>query len=275
MPTTDGSGFRRDVKSAFLRVSGGRSTDDVIIDDALNKAFTDACLEIVPTATPFDCNWTLIKIRKSSGLGPVAERRSREQYGDILHAAEIAARHMQDKHRLSIDRMFCHPELRQEYDFFASAVAPGVGSYLLRKAAFRLRKGHELKPELIRRVADWGSIVSCYPADQLIKSPELVPRNPGVYLFSDRSGYLYVGEADSLRVRIRKHLDHSDRKALARYLWAMGTTDLRVEFHAFDPESDGRKQACRRAYEAELIRSRRPKFNIQGNDGVSWGRKRG
>jgi predicted GIY-YIG superfamily endonuclease len=264
VPAQDVATFRRVVKAAFLRVGRGRSTDDIVIDDTLNKAFTDACLESVPTATPFDCNWTLFKIRKSAGLGPVAQRRSKEQYGDILHAAEIAARQMEDKHGLTIDRVFCHPEFRQEFDGIASAITPGVPSYLLRKAAFKLRKGRQLKPELIKRVADWGRTVCCFPADQLIEDPDLLPRKPGIYIFSDRSGYLYVGEADNLRVRISKHLDHSDRKALARYLWDIGTLDLRVEFHAFDSESDGRKQACRRAYEAELIRSRRPKFNIQG-----------
>jgi len=86
---------------------------------------------------------------------------------------------------------------------------------------------------------------------------------PGVYLFFDRSGYLYVGEAANLRSRIRKHLDHSDRKALAHYLWSNGVDNLRVELHAFDPQSDGRLTASRRAYEVSLIQSRKPRFNLR------------
>ncbi len=265
MSTQGAKQFQQVVKSVFLSLGGGRSSDDVVIDDDLNKAFTDACRNIVPTATSFECNWTLFKVRKASGLGPVARRRGKEQYGDILHAAEIAARRMEDKHGLTIDRVFCHPEFRQEFDAIASAIAPGVSTFLLRKAAFKLRKGHQLKPELIKRVADWGRTVHSYPAEQLTENPDLLPRKPGIYIFSDRTGYLYVGEADNLRGRLSKHLDHSDRKGLARYFWDIGTKDLIVEFHAFSPESDGRRQSCRRAYEAELIRSRKPRFNVQGN----------
>jgi hypothetical protein len=257
--------FKQIVKSAFLSVNGGRSTDDVVIDDDLNKAFTDACQAVVATATPFECNWTLFRVRKSSGLGPVSRPRAKEKYADFLHASEIAARQMEDKHFVTIDRVFCEPKFRQEFDAVASAIAPGVSTYLLRKAAFRLRKGRQLKPELIKRVADWGRIVYSYPAAHLIENPELLLRNPGIYIFSDKSGYLYIGEADNLHVRVAKHLDHSDRKALARYLWEMGKGDLVVELHVFAADSDGRKTICRRAYESELIRSRRPRFNIQGN----------
>jgi hypothetical protein len=259
--------FKKVVRSVYLAVSGGRSTDDMIINDELNATFTDSCRKLVPTATDFECNWTLFKVRKSAGLGRVARRGPKEEYGDILHAAEIAARQMEDKHGLTIDRVFCQLGFRQEFDDIASKVAPGVSAYLLRKAAFKLRKGRQLKPELIKRVADWGRTVRSHSVEELTENLELLPRNPGIYLFSDRTGYLYVGEADNLRVRVSKHLDHSDRKALARYFWETGTKDLMLEYHSFAPESDGRRQSCRRAYEAELIRSRNPRFNIQGKLG--------
>src|SRR5262249_30572346 len=161
------------------------------------------------------------------------------------------------KYGLTIDRVFCHPQYRREFDEITAGIAPGVSNYLLRKAAFKLRKARKLQPELIKRVANWGRKVESYPADQLIENLELIPRRPGVYIFSDRSGYLYIGEADNLRIRIAKHLDHSDRRGLARYFWEIGTKDLLVEFHAFDPDSEGKKSPNRRAYESELIRSRR------------------
>jgi predicted GIY-YIG superfamily endonuclease len=134
----------------------------------------------------------------------------------------------------------------------------------LRKAALTLRKNRQLRPELIKRVADWGSVVTTYTAEQLRADPDLIPRLPGIYIFRDRTGYLYIGEAGNLRGRVEKHLDHSDRKAVAHYLWENGVTGLSVELHAFRRESDGRKANCRRAYEAELIRSRGPRLNIQG-----------
>ena len=251
------------VRDAFREVSGGRSTDDVVIDDILNEQFVSACHRSIPSISAFECNWQLYRLRKSSGLGPVVSVRRRTQHGDYLHAAEIAARQMEDRRHVSIDRVLCSPEFKAEFDAIASSIAPGIQPYDLRKAALKLRKGRLLKPELIKRVADWGTTVSIHEPEDLIADPELMPRTPGIYIFSDRSGYLYIGEAESLRVRVAKHLDHSDRKTLARYFWEIGTQDLLIEIHAFRPDSEGRKKSSRRAYESDLIRTRRPRFNIQ------------
>jgi hypothetical protein len=67
----------------------------------------------------------------------------------------------------------------------------------------------------------------------------------------------------SLRTRVAKHLDHSDRKALAHYFWEEGITDVVVELHAFDPNSDARKTGPRRAYESDMFDKRHPRFNIR------------
>jgi excinuclease UvrABC nuclease subunit len=45
---------------------------------------------------------------------------------------------------------------------------------------------------------------------------------------------LYVGEAINLRKRLRKHLDHSDNKGLARWLWENGATDLHLKIHVLE-----------------------------------------
>jgi excinuclease UvrABC nuclease subunit len=115
----------------------------------------------------------------------------------------------------------------------------------------------------VKRIVDWGLAVSTFAAADLCRDPDLIPRQPGVYFFRDRTGYLYIGEADNLRLRVAKHLDHSDRKALARYLWDHGIDGLAVELHAFAPTSDGRRKGHRRVYESEMIASRHPRFNIQ------------
>jgi hypothetical protein len=49
---------------------------------------------------------------------------------------------------------------------------------------------------------------------------------------------------------------------LARYFRARGIADVTVEWHAFDPDSGARMKPMRRAYESELIRSRRPRLNL-------------
>jgi hypothetical protein len=251
------------VKNTFLRTHTGRSTDDVVIDEELNRRFIAACQEELPFACPEVLNWTLYNLRKAAGLGPVTQTKSKQHHDDYLHAAEIAARLMEDKHKLTIDRVLCNPATRIEFDEVARSAAPDISAYCLRKAALRLRKGRQLKPERTKRIVDWGLAVATFAAADLCHDPDLIPRQPGVYFFRDRSGYLYIGEADNLRLRVAKHLDHSDRKALAHYLWDHGIEDLTVELHAFDATSDGRRKGHRRVYESEMIASRHPRFNIQ------------
>ena len=170
---------------------------------------------------------------------------------------------MEDKYKSNTDRVLCNPALRNEFDRVAQSIAPEVSPYLLRKAALKLRKARKLRPERTKRIVDWGLQVLSFTAEELCRNLTLIPRQPGVYFFRDRTGYLYIGEADNLYKRVPKHLDHSDRKALAHYLWEHGMTDLSVELHVFSSISDGRRTGHRRVYESEMIASRSPRFNIQ------------
>ncbi len=253
------------VRQSFFATHVGHGTDDVVIDDNLNTAFIAACLRECPSASAFALNWQLYNLRKQPpGIGKVATVRRRDNHDDSIHASEIAARHMEDRHGMTIDQVLCNPVTRREFDAIAQQIAPGVSTYLLRKAALKLRKNRQLKPELIKRVADWGTTVLTYPAEHLRENPDLIPRLPGIYIFRDNTGYLYIGEASNLRGRVEKHLDHSDRKAVAHYFWDNGIKGLLVEMHAFPRDSDGNRATPRKAYEADLIRSRKPRLNIQG-----------
>src|SRR5262245_40832191 len=217
--------LREVVQRCFFATHHGYSTDDVVIDDALNADFISACLRELPTATPFELNWKLYNLRKGGqrGIGKVTTAKRRANHDAYVHAAEIAARSMEDKGSgRNIDRILCDPATRHEFDSIAQGISPDVSTYLLRKAALSLRKARRLKPELLKRVADWGKTVLTFPADPLRQNPNLIPRQPGAYLFRDSTGYLYIGEAGNLRVRVAQHLDHSDRKALARYFWQNG-----------------------------------------------------
>jgi hypothetical protein len=265
--TTTQLSLRDVVKKSFFATHGGNSTDDVMIDDNLNAAFLKECQQHLPTASAADLNWELYNLRKQRpGMGNVTTvKQKRLKHDAYLHAAEIAARHMEDKHALTIDRVLCDPAMRAEFDGIAQGIVPGVSTYRLRKAALFLRKNRKLKPELLKRVANWGKTVVSYPAQALWDQPDLIPRQPGIYIFRNKTaGYLYIGEGGNLRGRVYQHLDHSDRKALCHYLLNNGMTDLTVELHAFQNDSDARKADCRKAYEADLIHSRQPQFNIQG-----------
>lgn len=251
------------VREAFLSIHAGRSTDDVVIDPELNGHFLNYCLERDPTIECRKANWLLLNLRKSSSLGKVTSTTTRLSHESYAHAAQIAARLMEDLHHTTIDRVLCDPDLRAQFDSIAQKIAPTVSGFNIRKAALGLRKAKRLSPELIKRIADWGREVCEFTAEELAENPQIIPRNPGIYIFRDSTGYLYIGEAGDLRSRISKHLDHSDRRNLAQYFWSEGLSSVSVEIHSFDVTSDARKTSARRAYESDLIAKRSPRFNIR------------
>ena len=267
--------LNRVVRQAFLATHDGWSTDEVLLNDLLNRHFLEHCRQALPAAQARECNWTLLNLRKAGRLGSVVTKRRTSRHDDVLHVAEIAARHMYDKYALTMDRVLCDPAHRAVFDRIASSIAgenkdkKKNGSatldlaYRVRKAALGLRKSRRLRPELVLRVADWGQQVLTFSAEQIVKDPQRVPANPGVYIFRDESGYLYIGESKQLRSRVLKHLDRSDRKSLSAYLSRRGIQSVQIELHVFNPESNAKDKAARRAYESELIRSRKPRLNIQ------------
>ncbi|NQT53172.1 GIY-YIG nuclease family protein, partial [bacterium] len=179
------------------------------------------------------------------------------------HASEIAARLMEDKYDLTCDRIFCDPERRTEFDRIALSIVPGYPTYKYRKAALNLRKARRLAPEPVKRIDAFQKDVLIEEARVYEKAPERVPREPGIYAFLDDTGFLYIGESRNLQGRLKKHLDHSDNRSLARYLWQHGTGQIKVQLFVFLPGSEGQKTRSRKAYEAALIASRSPRFNIQ------------
>jgi hypothetical protein len=258
------------VRAAYLKVYDGWSSDEVLIQDKLNSAFLEACHLELPNAADRELNWTMLNLRKAKKLGGKVTRRSGSRHESHRHAAEIAARMIEDKHRLNIDRAFCDPKLRIAFDGHARRLAPKVDSDLLRRAAMGLRKRRQLKPELVVRVADWNRKIVTKSTSELRANPQLIPDLPGVYLFMDKSGYLYIGESSSLRKRLTQHLDKSDRSSLAEYLNATrhvlgekSASGIFVEMHAFAVDSPARKSEMRRAYESELISSRKPRLNVR------------
>jgi predicted GIY-YIG superfamily endonuclease len=258
---------RRKVKDvarlAYVKVYDGWSTDEVLLQTELNKQFLAECHLRMPDIPSFDFNWTLLNLRKAGGLRDIsATKRRRDNSDAYLHAAEIAARFLEDRYSVNTDRVLCDPKLRAEYDKEAKKVAPKVDPYLLRKASLTLRKSRRLQPELVLRVADWKKDIVALPAEVAEKEPERVPKQPGVYIFRDKTGYLYIGESSSLHDRVKKHLDRSDRQSLATYLETNGVKGVTLELHAFAADSPARLKPMRRAYESELIRSRKPRFNL-------------
>ncbi len=90
---------------------------------------------------------------------------------------------------------------------------------------------------------------------------ENIPNDQGIYLFHSVRDTLYIGEASNLRIRIEKHLEHSDNKSLARWFWDHGMSDVQLEIRVLPANTTTRQ---RRALESELILSHQPIFNVKG-----------
>lgn len=164
---------------------------------------------------------------------------------------------MERRDGVTLDDILCDPELAGEFDRLAATICPGFTPLQYRWTALNLRKAKRLRPEILARVAAPDLVVA-----KAVKelSLDAIPKAQGLYIFFTRSECLYVGEAENLRNRLGKHLDHSDNKGLARWMWDQGTEELFLELQTLAADTT---QKVRRALETELIRSRRPLFNVQ------------
>jgi len=244
--------------AAFEMTRDGYSADRVVADPVLNTAFVAKCQQLEMTAEPATLNRALINLRKTGHLRHLKSRRtSFKQEDSYRFAAEMAARFMERRDGVTLDDIICDPELAVEFDRLAAAISPGFTPLEYRWAALNLRKASRLAPEILARVAPPIRVLT-FPVNQIdLATLEPVP---GLYLFFTPTVCLYVGEAESLRNRIGKHLDHSDSKGLAHWMWEQGVDQLFLELQVLDGSIT---QRVRRALERELIRSRNPTFNIQ------------
>ncbi|MBK8269423.1 MAG: GIY-YIG nuclease family protein [Planctomycetes bacterium] len=250
--------IRKIVLDAFLEVCDGYAPDRVIADPEMNARFLSACHRVSDFNGPQALNQCLLNLRKASGLaGAKCKKRTQlENQESYAFASEIAVRSLEIKHKVSLDVILCDPILASEFDSVALEIAPGYTPFHYRWAALGLRKTRKLKPEILARVVT-ESVVGPIKAIELDLNAS--QGKQGVYILTSRQKVLYVGEARNLRLRLRTHLEHSDNKFLARYLWEFGLQDLFIEIHVLPNSSSG---IVRRALELELIRSRRPEFNV-------------
>ena len=254
------------VRAAFTQTHDGWSVDEVLVRDGLNAKFVARCQSLWPSLTRRECNWRMLNQRKRGGFPTATRRMARQDDSADRAAAEIAARTLEDFTGLNIDRVLCDPDARREFDELAHQLAPRAPLDRLRRTALGLRKERRLQPELLIRVADWERRVLVLSVAELVARPSLIPREPGVYLFFDATGYLYIGEAANIRQRLREHLGGSDRHNLAYYLAQQGLTKesgVYVEVHSFAVDSPANRRSMRRAYESTLIASRQPRFNVR------------
>lgn len=247
------------IRQAFESIHEGYSADRVVADPDLNKKFLAACQSLGLDSSARDLNGCLFNARKGSLLAgiPTTRRTDFSDLGDYQFASEIAARFLEQRSQVTLDQILCDPQLGAEFDALAAQISPGFTSLQYRWAALSLRKQKRLRPELIGHIVT-ATEVRMIHLDEI--KLENMPVEQGIYIFLSRGETLYVGECENLRVRIKKHLDHSDIRAVAHHFWQHGTAEIFLEIRVL-PETTSTR--TRRALEAELIASRRAKFNIK------------
>lgn len=256
------------IRASFIETHQGFSSDEVMVRQNLRDNFIASIQASSATAlSPADRTavwWRLLNLRKAGRLDIPTTQRGERVDSTIVPIAEIAARVVIDRHHVTSDELLVSDELRNELAVEAHKIDPSLNIDAVAKAVLGLRKQRVLRPELVLTVADWGREVRTYQIDELhaALAADEIPRQPGIYLFRNATGYLYIGEAANLVNRLGEHLGGSDRQSLAEHL-AVEAEETSIELHIFPSDSPARKVAMRRAYESELIRSRNPKFNVR------------
>ncbi len=244
---------------AFLAVRNGFSPDRVVADPELNARFLDACRARGLMEPEEELNRALLNARKASALvGQGTEKPTRiKGQREFSFASEIAIRSIERKYSATLDQVICSPRLAAEFDDVAARICPGHSPLEYRWAALRIRKARRLQPERVAQVRPPIQVINVRVAELTVDN---IPPHQGLYLFFDSERMLYVGESNNLRKRLLKHLEHSDNKGLARWLWSHGPEGLHVEFHVLPDDTSAK---VRRALESELIASRNPEFNVR------------
>lgn len=252
------------VRQAFVATHQGYSADEVVLDDDFFDSFLTRCRLELPEIDAWRFGWTLLNLRKAGKLSDVPTTQfRRDDTTRVQIVAEIAARTVQDRHDLTIDRILVDPLIRSDFNTAARQIDGDIDAYLARKAALQLRKTRRLQPELVTRIANWDRRVEVFALADVATDLSPIPHRAGIYIFRDATGYLYVGEADNLQRRLNQHSQKSDRLSLANYFEQVGLDNVSVEIHTFADGAPIERLSVRRAYESELIRSRNPRFNIR------------
>lgn len=246
------------LRLAFEDASLGYSPDRVVADPDMRSSFLERCRALGLSGTESTLTRALLNLRKRGGFrGRRSKRTSFPREDQYRFAAEMAARFLERRDGISLDGIICDPHLVTEFDDAAARISPGFSSLEYRWAALNLRKKRQLEPEILSHVVR-ADVVELYDVQDF--DVNQIQTKPGLYVFFSVDQVLYVGESENLQNRIRKHLDHSDNKGLARWLWEQEVPNLHLEIHVLPASVVTR---VRRALEAEMIRSRKPVFNVQ------------
>ena len=200
------------VAKAYLKSHQGMSTDHVLADPEINKAFVATCKSLGAEGYPRFWNETLIGLRKQGKLPKQGtndkskiKRLTNRDMDSYSYASEIAIQLAETDFGYNLDKLFCVPELAAKFDELAAQFAPGFTSFEYRWAAIAFRKKAKVAKLAGMKASHWATADLPRPLSLRKLKSAAIPEAAGVYVIlgEDRSE-LYVGQTFNLRERLEQ-----------------------------------------------------------------------
>jgi site-specific DNA-methyltransferase (adenine-specific) len=256
---------------AYLETREGYSTDRVIADPDMNRRFLHRCRELGLAGTDYELNWRLMRARKNRYLAnmPKTRKYTPRRVDDFEFSSEIAFRYVQQQVRwtenrsVSLDMIFCDPDLAAQFDRIAEKLAPGFSPLDYRWVALGVRKaaGRHWAKALDVALPNFDLVGS-------VKSVRIsrIPEDQGVYLFRCADEEVFVGHTENLRTRVERHFDSSDKRGIPEWLYDPGRKSMQL---AVAPLPDVTTPTARKLIELKAVAAYRPLFNYIGGKSVA------
>ena len=253
------------IAQAYLETREGYSIDHVIADPQMNRRFLQRCRELAVPGTDFELNWKLMHARKNRYLAnmPGTRKYTPRRVDDFEFSSEIAFRYVQQQVRwkqnrdVSLDKLFCDPELAAQFDRIAEKLAPGFSPLDYRWVALGVRKAAG-RYWTKAQEATLPTFDLLGPTKSIRASR--IPDRQGVYLFRCGHEQIFVGHTDNLRKRMERHFDSSDKRGIPKWVYDPGRRAIHL---AIAPLPDV-KPTVRKLVELKAVACFRPVFNYLG-----------
>lgn len=212
----------RTIVRAYEETANGYSSDRVLAEPALSAAFISRCEQLSIPGDPLSWNRKLLQLRKSSRLSSVRPTKRTTLPVELINqcefASEIAFGRIREEHAaVSLDDVFCSPELARRFDKFAHQIGGGSEPFHYRWAAIGLRKrAHRSRNDAkaVARRMRAKEFSRFFGLD--LAGSKVVSDGPALYMLKRRRQILYVGETGNLETWVRERQTNGSFRAISR-----------------------------------------------------------